>query len=534
MSKNKITVHPEYPIGEICPRIYSGFLEPIGAMVYGQLYNPSHPSADEQGFRQDWIEALKGQIPAVRLPGGNFVSGWRWKDSIGPMSERKMHIDLAWFQDIPVEVGHDEYLQWMEKIGSEPLYTINLGTGTIDDAIDIVEYTNLEGGTYWSDLRKKNGHEAPYGVKMWYLGNEVDGPWQIGSFDRHPKEYGYKANEISKAIKWMDPTIETAACVTATPYLYHYPEWDIQALQECYNSIDYISMHHYHFAPSDSIGALLGGPEWFEEYIQTEIGICDYVQTLNRSPRKMLFSLDEYAMSRRPLRPSDPGRMPYNQYRENHRFNPERKHSHNDPSKMRSHGPGGGIFGADILGALSNIEVLMTIMNHADRIKIGCMTSGLSAIAAIDRDHVWKHIIYYPFTQMIKWGRGTAMKTAIKCDTYDIPGYISDDTSINWSQKDVPYLQACTAWNEEANELTIFAVNRHEDTTETVDIDAKGFEGYTFLEHIELAAELGVINTYEEPDKVVPVVNTKTQVKDGVVVADMKPLSFNVFRFVKK
>lgn len=160
--KATVTLHPAFRIGEISPRLYGAFLEPIGTMVNGSMYNPKHPTADDKGFRRDYIDALKKTpLPAVRLPGGNFVSGWDWKDSIGPMEQRKAHLDLAWRQYIPNDVGHDEYLQWAERVGFEPLYTINLGTGDINDAIYITEYTNHEGGTYWSDLRRKYGHEAP-------------------------------------------------------------------------------------------------------------------------------------------------------------------------------------------------------------------------------------------------------------------------------------------------------------------------------------------------------------------------------------
>ena len=182
MKKATMTVHPDFRIGEISGRLFGAFLEPIGSMVNGSMFNPKHPTADEQGLRRDFYEALKESgLPAVRLPGGNFVSGWQWKDSIGPMDQRKAHLDMAWFQYIDNQVGHDEYLQWAEKAGTEVIYTVNLGTGTLQDAADCVEYTNFEGGTFWSDLRKKNGHEKPYGVKTWCLGNEMDGPWQIAS-----------------------------------------------------------------------------------------------------------------------------------------------------------------------------------------------------------------------------------------------------------------------------------------------------------------------------------------------------------------
>ncbi len=533
MSIAKITVHPAFPIGEISDRLYGAFLEPIGSMVYGTMYNPGHPTADEQGFRQDYIEALKGKIPAVRLPGGNFVSGWRWKDMIGPMNERKKHVDLAWFQDIPVEVGHDEYLQWMEKIQSEPLYTINLGTESFEDAIDIVEYTNLEGGTYWSDLRRKYGHEKPYDVKVWYLGNEVDGPWQIGSYDRHPKEYGFKANEISKVLKWTDPTIETAACVSCTPYLYHYPKWDIEALEECYEAVDYISMHHYHFAPPDDLGALLGGTTYFDDYIRTEIGICDYVQTLMRSPRKMMLSVDEYMMAGKPNSPLNPGGGLHNQYSANYRFDPSRKFRINTPNHIEERG-GGGFFGSHIVNALCGSGLLISFMNHADRVKIACMTSGISAIAQINNEGVWKSVAYYPYTMLMRYGRGVAMQTSVSCDTYDIPGFASDDNSVNYRQEGVPFVIASSALNEKAGELTVFVINRNADANESLELDVSGFEGYKFLEHIELYSDdLYKQNTIEDPEAVVPKKNEKTTCENGKVKSQLHSISFNMFRFGK-
>ena len=216
MRKAAVTIHPDYTIGEISPRLFGAFLEPIGSMVNGSMFNPKHPTADAQGMRQDFIAALReAGLPAIRLPGGNFVSAWQWKDSIGPLSQRKAHLDLAWFQYITNEVGHDEYLQWAEKVGAEPIYTVNLGTGTLQDAVDCVEYSNHPGGTYWSDLRKKNGHPDPYNVRVWCLGNEMDGPWQVASYERNPRDYGILAHETSKAMKFADPRIETIACVSS-------------------------------------------------------------------------------------------------------------------------------------------------------------------------------------------------------------------------------------------------------------------------------------------------------------------------------
>ena len=370
----KITVHPSFEIGEISPRLFSTFLEPIGTMVNGTMYNPKHPTADEQGFRKDVIEALKStDMPAIRLPGGNFVSAWDWKDSIGPKEQRKVHLDPAWYQYITNEVGHDEYLQWAEKVEAEPMYTINLGTGGIRDAMDIVEYTNHEGGSWWSDLRKKNGHEKPYGVKVWYLGNEMDGPWQIGSWDKDPRGYGVLANETSKVMKWIDPTIETAVCASSAIFMDHYPEWEETVLEQCYDSVDYLSMHHYHSAPPGDIKALLGGSLYYEEFIDTEAALCDVIAAKRRSPKKMMLSFDEYGAMIRPNAELHPGYGVYNMTRAHYRFDPDRKYVLHDPDQMpdRKH-PGG-----DMLQMLAMVSIQMAFLRHADRVKIACMTGEL-------------------------------------------------------------------------------------------------------------------------------------------------------------
>ena len=335
--KATITVHPDFAIGEISNQLFSAFLEPIGTMVNGTMYNPKHPTADEQGFRTDVINALKATgLPAVRLPGGNFVSAWQWKDSIGPKSERKVHLDPAWYQYITNEVGHDEYLQWAEKIGTEPLYTVNMGTGRTQDAMDLIEYTNHEGGTYWSDLRRKNGHEKPYGVKTWYLGNEMDGPWQLGSWDKDPFGYGVMVNETAKAMKWIDASINVGVCGSSAPFMEHFPEWDEKALDVCYDAVDYLSVHHYHAAPPGDVLSLLGGAEYYEDFINTITAMCDYVQSKHRSPKKIMISFDEYGGMIRPNAPLNPGWGRYNMTRSHYRFNPERKYILHDPDKASS------------------------------------------------------------------------------------------------------------------------------------------------------------------------------------------------------
>lgn len=528
----KITIHPSFPIGEISPKLYGTFLEPIGTMVNGTMYNPKHPTADEQGFRTDVINALKeAGMSYIRLPGGNFVSCWDWQDSIGPKEQRKAHLDLAWKQYITNEVGHDEYLQWAEKTGAAPLYTINLGTGDIRDAISIVEYTNHEGGTWWSDKRAEYGHKDPYGVKVWYLGNEMDGPWQLGSWEKDPKGYGITVNEVSKAVKWVDPTIETVVCGSSAPFMDHYPSWEETVLQECYETVDYLSVHHYHIAPPGDYLALLGGSVYYEDFINTEAAVCDVVAAKLRSPKKMMISFDEYGSMMIPPKELHPGYGPHNMAACHYVFDPERKHVRHDPDNMPER-----VFpGGDMIHALSTASTLLAFIRHADRVKIACMTGGIGALCSSNHDHVWKSASFYAFTQLMKYGRGTSLVTKVDSETFDLPGYFIDDNSQYTGKKDVPYIDSATAYDEENGRLSVFVINRSSDTAYPVSLDVNAFEGYVFDQHLELYSEdMDLKNTYENPDAIVPVQSEKASFENGTLQTEVKPLSFNVLTFIKK
>ena len=532
--KSKIAVHPLYPIGKLSPRLYSGFLEPIGTMVNGNMYNPKHPTADEQGFRTDWIDALKKSgIPAVRLPGGNFISGWDWKDSIGPKDKRKKHLDLAWFQYITNEVGHDEYLQWAEKVGFEPMYTINLGTGDINDAIYIVEYTNHKGGTYWSDLRRENGHEDPYGVKIWYLGNETDGPWQIGSWEKDPRGYGVKAHEVSKAMKWVDSSIETVVCVSCSPYLDHYPQWDLEVLEQCYETVDYISLHHYHTAPMGELPTLLASSVYFEDYINTEIALCDFIQTKLRTPHKLKISFDEYGNSMRPKSGREIGVGSEHGFQGYFSEHKPREYVLHDPDNMpqfkfkRQYG--------EVVDIATTASTMLTFMRHADRVEIACMTGGLGAYASCNHDHVWQSGLYHFFQQLKTYGTGMSMQTGVECDTFDVPGFASDHFHMYPAREGLPFIETAAAYDEEKGALTVFVLNRDWESDNDTVIDVAGFEDYKFIEHIQMYSDdITATSSFENPSAVAPSVNPDAKFENGKLYANLKKLSWNVFRFEKK
>lgn len=532
MKKAKLTLHPSYRIGEISPRLFGAFLEPIGSMVNGSMYNPKHPTADNQGMRQDFINALKNAgLPCVRLPGGNFVSGWDWKQSIGPMEQRKTALDMAWFQYVPNDVGHDEYLQWAEHVGAEAMYTVNLGTGTLRDAADIVEYTNFEGGSYWSDLRARNGHKAPYGVKTWYLGNEPDGPWQIASWERDPRGYGILAHETSKAMKWIDPTIETVAAVSSSPFLNHYPDWDMQALQECYETVDYISLHHYHSAPVGNLPGLLAGYQAFESYIRTEIALCDYLKTKFRTKKTMMLSLDEYAASYRPA--GKPhygmgGRQPAMGFLG---IDPNRKYVRHDPDdwSTRRMPPVSG----EMPRTIANAAIMLTMLRHADRIKIGCATGGLGDLCKTNRESVWKGASHYPFTQLIRYAKGVSLQPELECETYHVDGYVIDDMNQYGDFDQVHYVHAAAALNEESGELNVFVINADWEDEQDFTMDLRSFEGWQLCEHSVLYAEdINLFNSVENPEAIVPKSGSAAMEK-GILSAVLPKLSWNLFRFKK-
>ena len=532
MKKAKLTLHPDYRIGTISPRLFGAFLEPIGSMVNGSMYNPKHPTADEQGFRRDFYIALReAGLPCVRMPGGNFVSGWQWKDSVGP--DRRAHLDTAWRQYIPNDVGHDEYLQWAEKAGTEPIYTVNLGTGTLQDAMDCVEYTNFDSGSYWADLRRKNGHPAPYGVKTWCLGNEMDGPWQIASYERDPRAYGVLAHETSKAMKWIDPTIETVACVSSSPFLNHYPDWDLQALEQCYETVDYISLHHYHSAPPDMPEAVLAGYLAFEDLIRTETALCDYMRTKLRVKKTMLLSFDEYASSFRPRGNFHPGLGGRQRAEIFSDFDPERTYIRHDPDDWSTRRMPN--FRGEMLHTLGTLSTMLVLLRHADRVKIGCATGGLMDLCRTDREHAWKGAAYYPFTQMIRTAKGESLRCEVSCDTYDVPGYVIDDMNQYEGFEGAATLQAAAALDEERGLLHVYAINACLDEGQELRVDARGFEGWEYAGHTEMyAADPEAANTWDRPDAILPRENRETACEGGVLTAALAPASWNVFTFRKR
>ncbi|MCQ2502086.1 MAG: alpha-N-arabinofuranosidase, partial [Lachnospiraceae bacterium] len=242
--KAKLIVDRDFVIGKIDDRMYGSFVEHLGRAVYTGIFQPDHASSDEEGFRQDVIDLVKElDVSIVRYPGGNYVSNFYWEDSVGPVEDRKKRLDLAWRTLEPNRVGIQEFSKWAKKANTNPMMSVNLGTRGVADALNLLEYCNLDTDSYYADLRRKHGDQEPYGIKVWCLGNEMDGPWQTGQ--KTAREYGHLAAETAKAMKMMDHSIELVVCGSSNDTMPTFGSWEADVLDECYEYVDYISLHQY-------------------------------------------------------------------------------------------------------------------------------------------------------------------------------------------------------------------------------------------------------------------------------------------------
>jgi len=279
-------------VGELDRRVFGGFLEHMGRAVYEGIYEPGSPLADEDGLRTDVMDALRRlEMPVVRYPGGNYVSNHDWRDGIGPAQDRPTRPDFAWRSIETNEFGTDEFMNWCDKMGTRPMMAVNLGTGTPREAAALVEYCNLPAGTADADLRVANGNAAPYGVEVWCLGNEMDGPWQAGHVPA--QTYAEKALTASQLMKGIDPLIETIACGSSMRGLPSYLHWDETVLDHCWDSIDYLSAHRYSRNHDDTPSFLAEGVV-VDEIINDYRSLFQVVKSRKKSRHDVHLSFDEW------------------------------------------------------------------------------------------------------------------------------------------------------------------------------------------------------------------------------------------------
>jgi alpha-N-arabinofuranosidase len=505
MKKAKLKLNEDFTIAKVDKRIFSTFIESIGTIVYGSIYNPSHPSADEQGFRKDVMKLMRDlHSTAIRYPGGNFVSGYHWMDGIGPKENRPVRYDKAWERVEINEMGLDEYTDWIKKVDSEPMLAVNLGTGTPEEASYEIEYTNIKEGTYYSNLRKQYGHEKPHDIKLWCLGNEMDGTWQVG--EKTAQEYGRISYEAAKQMRLVDPDIELVACGSCANDKSHpsFPEWDRVVLEHCYENVDYLSLHRYYSYDPESVKGTMFPAQFTPEdlpcisndmagFIDTVCAAADYVKGLKYSDKVVNICFDEWGIF-----PSQTVKVEGLDWSE--RTLPEE---------------GVRIWGTNVIDAILFGSILITFINKCDRVKIACQSIVIGSVVGIDTEGgAYKQTTYYPFQQAATYAKGIALRPALESPKKKTDGY-----------GEQPYIQVASVYDEEAGIVNVFAVNLS--LRESTQLDCMlQFDKAELFQHIQLQDDQPLaMNTYKNPNRIVP---KEVEITDKVVLL---PLSWNVLRY---
>lgn len=500
MQNARITLSRDRRLGAIDPRLYGSFIEHLGRAVYGGIFEPGHPRANPAGFRADVLELLKPlRVPVVRYPGGNFVSGYHWEDGIGPADSRPRRLDLAWRSVETNAFGTNEFIQWCHAANTAPMLAVNLGTRGIGAARDMIEYCNHPRGTHWSDLRRRHGFEAPHNVRVWCLGNEMDGPWQTGA--KTAADYGRLACEAAKVMKWVDPTIELVACGSSNGTMETFGAWDRTVLEHTYEHVDFLSLHVYYAKKTDT-AAFLANSLHMDEQIRRIIRICDDVKAQKQSEKQLNLSFDEWNVWYH-SREADARMAPW-------QVAPpllEDIYTHED---------------ALLVGCM-----LITLLRHADRVKMACLAQLVNVIAPVmtaTGGGCWRQTIYYPFLHASTWGRGTALDLSPRSENYHAPEVGS-----------VPYLDAIATLNDAEDAVTIFAVNRHLSDSMQLAGDLRDFPELAVVEHLVLAhTNPEAANTLDQPDTVVPHNRGEARLVGGALSATLPPLSWNVIRLQRR
>lgn len=481
-------------LGVIEPTLFGGFLEHMGRAIYQGIYEPGSPFADERGFRRDVLQALRELAPTIiRYPGGNFLSGYHWMDGIGPKEQRPRRRELAWKSIETNQFGVDEFIEYCRELDTQPMLGVNLGTGTLDEAGALVEYCNAPQGTYYADLRARYGHPEPFGVKVWCLGNEMDGPWQIGHLEAH--EYARKALETAKIMKWQDSSIRLVLCGSSSAHMPTFPEWDRVALEECWEQVDYLSLHQYVGNYHQDTQNYLGLTRLFEYHLQTLEGTLRYVKAKRRSKHDVFLSWDEWNVW-------------YKAQEMDGRWT-EAPHLIEEVYNLED---------ALVVALWMNV-----FLRFSHVLKIACMAQLVNIIAPIltRTDGLVRQTIYYPFQLFRRYASGKALDVLVHSPQVETREY-----------GEVPLVDVSGSYDEESGRTALFLVNRSLNEAETVTLNFTGWTPGASARVISLAgSDPKLANTFENPYVVAPQDAGTLSVQDGTATLRLPPLSFTVIAF---
>ena len=497
MRRAQIILDRDFVIGDVDPRLFGSFIEHLGRAVYSGIYEPGHPRADADGFRTDVSELVRELgMTIVRYPGGNFVSGYNWEDGIGPREKRPRRLDLAWKSLETNQVGTDDFVLWCRKTGVEPMIAVNLGSRGPADAARLVEYCNVPAGTALSDLRRANGFAEPHRIRVWCLGNEMDGPWQIGH--KNAAEYGRVAREAAKMMKWVDPDIQLVACGSSGRGMSTFGAWELAVLEETYDHVDYLSLHTYLGNWDKDSASFFARPEEMNDFISETVALCDAAAAKRKSRKRMMLSFDEWNVW---------------------------YHQGFDSNKARGW-PEAPPLLEDIYtveDALAVGGMIITLLNHADRVRIACLAQLVNVIAPIMTEkggRCWRQTIFHPFAQTAALARGgIVLRPVVKCPVYD-----------SRAREGTPVLAAACVLDPAGGSLAIFAVNRciGRDGAIELSVDLRAFPQmkaaqWTVLTHRNLKA----VNSASRPEAVRPRPVAGASLAGGRLSAILPPASWN-------
>jgi alpha-N-arabinofuranosidase len=497
MTSARLIVDRDFVVGDIDRRLFGSFVEHMGRCVHTGIFEPGHPTADEHGLRQDVLALTRELgVSLVRYPGGNFMSGYDWEDGVGPHAQRPVRLDLAWYSTETNQFGTHEFMRWCAQAGVEPMLGVNLGTRGPDAARRYIEYCNHTGDTTLTRQRAADGAPAALDVRLWCLGNEMDGPWQIGQ--KTAAEYGRIAQETAKLMRAVDPRIELAACGSSAISLPTYGHWEDEVLSLCFDQVDYISLHTYFENPHDEIGEFLSQIEQTGRFIEEIIAVADSVAARRRSRKRLMLSFDEWNVwykARGPEHLRQPG-WPVAPRLIEEVYNVE--------------------------DALLNAGALMAMLNRADRVRIACLAQLVNVIGPIMTEPggpAWRQTIFHPFALMSRWARGRVLQARVRSDAYTVR-----------SGQEIPYLMSCVTEDAARGECAVFVLNRHPTEAMDLTVELRGLGAQRQLvtalqlHHPDLKA----CNTREAPDRLSPQPLAGVRLDGECLHLRLQPCSWNV------
>jgi alpha-N-arabinofuranosidase len=503
MGQARVRLDPANVVGPLRRRLFGSFVEHMGRCVYTGIYEPDHPTADANGFRQDVAELVRELGPTVvRYPGGNFVSNYRWEDGVGTRAERPRRLDLAWRSIETNQVGTDDFVDWARTVGVEPMFAVNLGTRGVAEAVELLEYCNGEPGTELADRRVKNGHPEPHDIRMWCLGNEMDGPWQMGH--KTADEYARLAEETARAMRRFDESLELVACGSSNRGMPTFGTWERVVLDRCFDLVDHISAHAYYEPVDGDVDSFLASAEDMHRFIESVVATADHVAAVQRSDKRITVSFDEWNVWFQ------------------HRFEGESSLDVRETPELIED-----VY--DVTDAVVVGSLLITLMQHTDRVAAACQAQLVNVIAPIvtrPGGPAWRQTIFHPFALTARHARGDVLRPTVRSDR--IPTHLYGQ---------VDQLLTTATVDPDTGDVVVFAVNRsrHDDLELMLEIAGPlGVDnpptGYVVVEHSQLHdGDPAARNTEAEPDRVVPAAGGAT-VDDRVVRAVLPPVSWHCIR----